>query len=265
MILTPAFSFSLFSVTRNASRLGDVGFVELRDVRNHHPVAREIGAGDLPDPRQRHAPRSARTSRNPTVGHGSRSSAPAPPVLPPNLPAHPHRLRASALTNACTSASRMRPLGPLPATTRNVDAEFARISAYRRRRVCAAAFRPGTRLLRRFGRRRCRGQGGGRTRLREARARVGTCDRGRGEVAVVRMRRRRRAAPRFRTRLCRLQRHDRRPFADRSPTETRTPSMTPPTGDGTSIVALSDSSVTSASSGLTMSPGFTNTSITGTS
>src|SRR5690242_17497379 len=39
----------------------------------------------------------------------------------------------------------------------------------------------------------------------------------------------------------------------------------PPIGAGTSIVALSDSSVTSGSSGCTMSPGFTNTSITGTS
>ena len=42
-------------VERDAQRLelGDVGFVELRDVRDHHPVAREVGAGDLPDARQR--------------------------------------------------------------------------------------------------------------------------------------------------------------------------------------------------------------------
>ena len=39
----------------------------------------------------------------------------------------------------------------------------------------------------------------------------------------------------------------------------------PPKGDGTSIVALSDSSVTSASSAFTVSPGLTKTSITGTS
>ena len=38
-----------------------------------------------------------------------------------------------------------------------------------------------------------------------------------------------------------------------------------PQGDGTSIVALSDSSATSGSSGFTMSPGFTSTSMTGTS
>ena len=36
-------------------------------------------------------------------------------------------------------------------------------------------------------------------------------------------------------------------------------------GDGTSIVALSDSSVTSGSSGLTVSPRLTSTSMTGTS
>ena len=39
----------------------------------------------------------------------------------------------------------------------------------------------------------------------------------------------------------------------------------PASGLGTSIVALSDSSVISGSSSLTTSPGFTNTSITGTS
>src|SRR5205085_11581782 len=39
---------------------------------------------------------------------------------------------------------------------------------------------------------------------------------------------------------------------------------TPAAGDGTSSVALSDSRVTSGSSGCTVSPGFTNTSTTGT-
>src|SRR5205823_8053242 len=50
-----------------------------------------------------------------------------------------------------------------------------------------------------------------------------------------------------------------------SPTRSLRSFTTPADGDGTSIVALSDSSVTSASSGFTASPGFTNTSITGTS
>src|SRR5262245_43215081 len=50
-----------------------------------------------------------------------------------------------------------------------------------------------------------------------------------------------------------------------SPTLTFSSSTTPPSGAGTSIVALSDSSVTSGSSGFTLSPGLTSTSMTGTS
>src|SRR5438105_14803958 len=55
------------------------------------------------------------------------------------------------------------------------------------------------------------------------------------------------------------------------PSETLSPALSlssaivPPTGDGTSIVALSDSSVIGASSAFTVSPLFTCTSITGTS
>ena len=49
-----------------------------------------------------------------------------------------------------------------------------------------------------------------------------------------------------------------------SPTLTFNSFTTPAAGDGTSIVALSDSSETSGSSLLTASPGFTSTSITGT-
>src|SRR5205823_5971767 len=50
-----------------------------------------------------------------------------------------------------------------------------------------------------------------------------------------------------------------------SPTLSLRSLTTPADGDGTSIVALSDSSVTSGSSGLTVSPVLTNTSMTGTS
>src|SRR6267143_1199198 len=50
-----------------------------------------------------------------------------------------------------------------------------------------------------------------------------------------------------------------------SPTFTRTSRTTPPAGDGTSIVALSDSSVRSGVSGATSSPGWTRISMTGTS
>ena len=57
----------------------------------------------------------------------------------------------------------------------------------------------------------------------------------------------------------------------RLPSETLSPTLTlsaatfPAAGDGTSIVALSDSSVTSESSALTESPALTSTSITGMS
>src|SRR5439155_3116371 len=50
-----------------------------------------------------------------------------------------------------------------------------------------------------------------------------------------------------------------------SPTLTLSSLTTPADGAGTSMVALSDSSVTRASSGLTESPGLTKISITGTS
>src|SRR5207244_636521 len=50
-----------------------------------------------------------------------------------------------------------------------------------------------------------------------------------------------------------------------SPTRSLRSLTTPADGEGTSMVALSDSSVISESSGFTASPGFTNTSITGTS
>src|SRR5271155_1304438 len=50
-----------------------------------------------------------------------------------------------------------------------------------------------------------------------------------------------------------------------SPTLTLSSLTVPATGAGTSMVALSDSSVTSESSAFTTSPGLTNTSMTGTS
>jgi hypothetical protein len=55
------------------------------------------------------------------------------------------------------------------------------------------------------------------------------------------------------------------PWATLSPTLTLSSCTTPANGAGTSIVALSDSSVTSGSSSETVSPAETSTSITGTS
>ena len=60
-------------------------------------------------------------------------------------------------------------------------------------------------------------------------------------------------------------------FTSGVPSETLSPSLTstsatvPEAGEGTSIVALSDSISTSGSSAFTVSPGFTKTVITGTS
>ena len=48
---------SLFSAPRllaEGLQLGDVGILVLGDMGDHRPVAREVGAGDLLDPRQRH-------------------------------------------------------------------------------------------------------------------------------------------------------------------------------------------------------------------
>src|SRR3974390_254592 len=53
------------------------------------------------------------------------------------------------------------------------------------------------------------------------------------------------------------------PSLTRSPTLTFSSATTPLSGDGTSIEALSDSNVISGCSGLTISPGLTDTSITG--
>ena len=55
------------------------------------------------------------------------------------------------------------------------------------------------------------------------------------------------------------------PIDTLSPTFATTSETAPAIGEGTSIVALSDSSVTSGCSAFTTSPGFTRTSMTGTS
>ena len=71
-------------------QLGDVRLVEVRDVRDHHPVARQHRAADLLDPRQRLRARPGRTSRSrPWATAGARGPAGrrrrrrAPPWAPP--------------------------------------------------------------------------------------------------------------------------------------------------------------------------------------
>ena len=50
---TPDFSFSLLSLFAELLELGDVALVVIGDVRDHHPVAVQVGAGDLLDARER--------------------------------------------------------------------------------------------------------------------------------------------------------------------------------------------------------------------
>ena len=50
--LTPLFSISLLSCAEGFE-IGDVALVVIGDVRDHHPVAMQVGAGNLLDARQR--------------------------------------------------------------------------------------------------------------------------------------------------------------------------------------------------------------------
>ena len=191
-----------------------------------------------------------RTSRSPASATAAGSSAPAPPAL---LPAPAHRARACerALHERLDVLLEDAALRPAARDAREVDAELARELAHRRRRVraCRRSGRVSDRLRRRQRRRRAsvranvrRARSGcsearacRRSRSAASRDRVlAGCDGGVARLAG--------SAP-----VCAV-------FSDssgvpsltRSPTVTRTPSTMPPTGDGTSIVALSDSSVTSA-------------------
>ena len=108
--------------------LGDVGLVELRDVRDVDPAGMQARPGDALDARQRLESRSGRTAR---------SRPPAPPAAPPPRAAAAPRRGAppppseTLLTNALTSSCVMRPLKPWPATWARFDAELAREPAHR--------------------------------------------------------------------------------------------------------------------------------------
>ena len=113
--LTPAFSFSLLSRDAEGLELGDVGLVVLGDVRDHHPVAGEVRAGDLPDPRQRlrldraelrEVDRRPRQQVERAAADAARRCAGRAGRAP----------RSACLTKLCTSSWRMRPFGPVPAT-----------------------------------------------------------------------------------------------------------------------------------------------------
>ena len=252
MTLTPAFSFSLLSATRRASRLGDVRVVELRDVRDHHPVAREVRAGDLPDARQRDASRSAPNFAKSTFGHGSR--------FEPAAAARAARRRAAAITPLTKRLHVvLQDAGVRSGASdlREIDAELARELAHRRRRMrgrercvvdaCPAPL-PRCGQERDWGEGAGAGWGGGVVPLP-----LGGRGLGWGAGAGA---------------CCRdgLEHQHERPFAHLvAGLDLHLLARRRPTGDGTSIVALSDSSVTSASSALTVSPAFTSTSMTGMS
>ena len=182
-----------------------------------------------------------------TFGHGGR-------FRPSAAPAAPRRgcAQRAALTNACTSSLVMRPLGPVPFTcarstpssrakrrTDGLACAFAKVGfvdrAGRRRpvpvpparRAVAGACRDAAAAgARRSGRRRgLRGAGA-------------ACAAVRGSFA----------ASMRQDRAC--------PCETLSPTLTLSSLTTPAYGDGTSIVALSVSSVISESSACTLSPGF---------
>ena len=127
--LMPAFSFSLLSCDAEGLELGDVGFVELRDVRDHHPVAVQVRARDLLDARQRlrlDRPELREVDLRPrqqVERRRRRCRAAARAARPPPAPASrsPARLPAGC-----------GPSGPLPVTLREIDAELARERAHRR-------------------------------------------------------------------------------------------------------------------------------------
>ena len=211
---------------------------------------------------------SGRVSNGPnlaksTFGHGSRLSSP-PPLTPP--PAAPGAAPLIAcLTKFCTSSCEDAAVRTAAGDAGEIDAEFARELAHRRRRV---------RRLEGFGvdwRRRCGGRqpelrGGGGAGRPAGAAVVAGAGFGAGALdAAARARQRLRpprASPGHRpASSVRIS----VPSATLSPTLTFISFTVPAAGAGTSIVALSDSSVTSESSAATMSPGFTNTSMTGTS
>ena len=180
-----------------------------------------------------------------TFGHGSRSMPPTPPPAARPLAAAARPARAPPLAKASTSSRMMRPWSPRALDLAEVDAELARELAHRRAGV---------------------GEREGRLR-RSAPAAGGAA----GAALRRRRRPRPRPAPARRRRRSASHRRWRAPgstdaFADLvADLDLRSSRTTPPSGAGTSIVALSDSSETSGSSAFTVSPALTKISMTGTS
>ena len=271
-------------------QVGDVGLVVVGDVRDHHPVAGQHRARDPLDPRALARARPRRTSR-------SRSSATAADRGPGRFrPAAPGAAAGSPCDGRTALGERLHVLLGDPSLAAaaghlvQIDAELAGDPAHGGAGVDRAAAVAGRRRSGRGGR--------GRRRLEGTRADAGGSDGAgpdggaapapdadSGGAAWIPPRRRCRS-PRARPPRSARPRRPPRPPCSRStrrhrrsatsvssstPRETLSPTLTsssptvPGNGAGTSIVALSDSSVSSGSSTATVSPGETRISMIGTS
>ena len=265
--LMPAFSFSLLRLTRRSSR-------SLMSASSNW-----VTCGIITQLRARLAPEiflifdSGLASISPnlaksTCGQGSRSRPPPAPAARPAVPP-----ASACLTNFCTSSRVMRPLRSLPLTL-NRSTPSSRANRRTAGLACGtlpgmtvptpksiggvcvaglAVSRSGTRAavsssLSRFGwlvSMVAFGAGAGSVSAGAAAGCTGA-DFGAGSAAA--------AASMMATTV---------PSATSSPSLTFSSLTTPATEDGTSMVALSDSSVISPWSFLTVSPGCTSTSMTG--
>jgi hypothetical protein len=257
VILSPDFSFSLVDRHAEGFEVGDVGVFVIGDRGNHHPVARQVLRRDLLDPRQRldfdgaelgevdlRPGQQVETATERGCGSGGDRRGGGHDALD---------VGGDVFLEDAAFRSAGRDLA-------QIDAEFARQQAHRRAGVRpGAGGQAGTRRRswhRGSGAEHWRGTGaprpalpqrGGSGSWLDSRAAPGRPTRRRCRPRPLRRRRRRRL---------------RRSF---SPSATRISFTTPAADEGTSIVALSDSRVTSASSTLTTSPTMTQMSITGTS
>ena len=119
LTLTPDFSSSLFICTRNCLEVGDVGLVVGRDVRDHDPVAMQVGGRDLLDARQVLALDRAELGEV-DLRPGQQVEA-AAAAGAGRLAARCAALRGAGaapppLANASTSSRTMRPCSPVPLT-----------------------------------------------------------------------------------------------------------------------------------------------------
>ncbi|MNY02992.1 hypothetical protein D3C86_1355870 [compost metagenome] len=248
--LTPDFSFSLFSCTRKASRsvisassqFVTCGIMTQLRCRLAPEIflMREIGLFST-------SPKRVKS----TFGHGSRSRpTPEPPAAAAAAGAAVEPL-ITPLTKPCTSSCVIRPFGPVPGTR---DTSTPSSRANLRTDGLAWAALPVTPWAAGAGAE-FAGAGAGAAAAAGAGAGAAAAGAGAGAAAGAAAAP---AAPAASSTTISV------PSATLSPTLILISLTVPACGLGTSMVALSDSSVTSASSALIVSPTFTWMSITGT-